>query len=180
MHILNFDEFCTDWKPWISAFNRYKHHQNWIHISNVMAKISKCSLRSLKFRENRLVEKAPPPPCQSVGGGLFQNWSHGPGFYGDFRNRNLEIAINVWCRCCNFENDFCTDPKAESFYKNNQAPGYMRVKSYLRNFANSPRTVGADVQFWWFLYQTPFESWESGLSIGTKINKLFHYMRQKL
>ena len=27
MHILNFDDFCTDWKPWLSAFNRYNNHQ---------------------------------------------------------------------------------------------------------------------------------------------------------
>ena len=59
MHVLNFDDFGTDWKPWLSAFNPYKNHQNWTSISKVMA-ISKCSLRSLKFRENCFFGKKHP------------------------------------------------------------------------------------------------------------------------
>ena len=132
MHIMNFDDFCTDWKPWISAFNRSKNHQNWTSISKVMA-ISKCSLRSLKFRINLFFRKKHPSE-----GKISRIYGNSDDFFIDFSSK-FEIAIT-------FDADvqfwwFLYRSKAESqgFQSVQKSSKFnICVKSY-SNFEKSPR-----------------------------------------
>ena len=128
----NFDDFCTNWKLRVGAFNRYKTHQNWIHVSKVMAisKFSKKSSKSLKNHKNRQISIY-KGPFSTIRQPIERSRRDLPIWDQLSNSPYLDLYVS------NFD-EFCTDWKlrfrAFNRYKNHQNSMYASKVMTISNF----------------------------------------------